>query len=90
MEDPRVQAMFKRSRHNNMTIFIKSQVYYELCKRTIRCNGNKCHNFKFNNFRDVQNLHQDKDSMDMTLNEFKYITTTCWNEKCQPLTINMT
>ena len=36
MEDPRVQAMFKRSRHNNISNF--SQDYYELGKRTIRCN----------------------------------------------------
>ena len=26
----------------------------------------------------------------MTLNEFKYSTSTCWNEKYQPLTIDMT
>ena len=28
--------------------------------------------------------------MDMTLNEHKYLTSTCWNEKNQPLTIDMT
>ena len=27
--------------------------------------------------------------MDMTLNEFKLLTNICWNEKCQPLTIDM-
>ena len=32
MNDPRVQAMFKRSRHNNLSIFIISQDYYELPK----------------------------------------------------------
>ena len=26
----------------------------------------------------------------MTLNEFKYLTSTCWNEKYQTLTIDMT
>ena len=30
MNDPRVQAMFKRSRRNNLSIFITSQGYYEL------------------------------------------------------------
>ena len=40
MNDTRVQAMFKRSRHNNLSIFIISQDYYELHKRTIRANGN--------------------------------------------------
>ena len=39
MEDPRVQAMFKRSRHNNLSIYIFSQDYFELPKRTIRTNG---------------------------------------------------
>ena len=90
MDDPRVQAMFKRSRHNNLSIFIISQDYYELGKKTIRCNGNIFHMFKPNNFRDVLNLYQDKASMDMTLYEFKYLTSTCWNEKYQPLTIDMT
>ena len=28
--------------------------------------------------------------MDMTLNEFKLLTSTCWIEKYQPLTIDMT
>ena len=90
MDDPRDQAMFKRSRHKLLSIFILSQDYYELSKKTIHCNGNIYHIFKPNNFRDVQNLYQDKASMDMTLNEFKYFTSTCWNEKYQPLTIDMT
>ena len=33
MDDPRVRAMFKRSRHNNLSIFIISQDYYELSKK---------------------------------------------------------
>ena len=90
MDDPRVQAMFKRSRHNNLSIFIISQDYYELSKKTIRCNGNIFHIFKPNNFRDVINLYHDKSSMDMTLNEFKLLTSTCWNERYQPLTIDVT
>ena len=82
--------MFKRGRHNNLSIFLISQDYYELPKRTIRANGNIYHIFKPNNFRDVRNLYQDKASMDMTLNEFKLLTSTCWNEKYQSLTIDMT
>ena len=38
MNDPRVQAMSKSSRHKNLSIFIISQVYYELPKKTIRAN----------------------------------------------------
>ena len=72
MNDPRVQEMFERSRHNNLSIFIFSQDYYELPKKTIRTNGNIYHIFKPNGFLDVRNNYQDKASMDMTLNEFKY------------------
>ena len=46
--------------------------------------------FKPHNFLDVRNIYQDKASMDLTLNEFKYLTSVCWNEKYQPLTIDMT
>ena len=90
MDDPRVQAMFKRSRYKLLSIVILRQDYYELSKKTIRCNGNLYHIFKPNNFRDVINLYQDKSSMDKTLKEFKVLTSTCWNEKYQPLTIDMT
>ena len=81
MNDPRVQAMFKRSRHNNLSIFIISQEYYELPKKTIGANGNIYHIYKPNNFRDVLKIYQDKSSMDKTLNEFKLLISTCWNEK---------
>ena len=82
--------MFKRGRHNNLSIFIISQDYCELAKRTISCNGNIFHLFKPNIYLDVRNFNQDKASMDMTLDEFKYLTSTCWDEKYQSLTIDMT
>ena len=88
--NPRVQAMFKRSRHNTLYTFIIIQDYYKLPKRTIPANGNICHISKPNNFGDIQNLYQDKSSMDKTLNEFRLLTSTCRNEKYQPLTIDMT
>ena len=90
MDNPRVQAMFKRSRDNSLSIFIISQDYYELSTKTIRCIGSIFHIFKPNNFFDVRNLYQDKASMDMTLNEFKLLTKICWSEIFQPLTIDMT
>ena len=82
--------MFKRSRPNNLSIFIISQDYYELLKKTIRTNGNIYHIFKPNNFLDVRKIYQDETSMDMTLDEDIYLTSTCWNEKYQPLTIDKT
>ena len=90
MIDPRVQAVFKRSRHNTSSTFINSQYYNKLPKRTIRTNENIYHTFKTNNFRDVQNVYQDRTTMDMTFIELKYLTSTCWDEKYQPPTIDMT
>ena len=90
INNDKIQAMFKRGCHNNLSIFIISRDYYELPKRTIRCNGNIFHLFKPNNYLDVRNTYQDKASMDMTLDEFKYLANTCWNDEYQPLTIDMT
>ena len=90
MKDPRIRARFKRSRHNNLSIFVISQEYYELPKRTIPANRNIYHIFKPNNFTDVQNPYKDKTSMNITLRDFKNLTSTCWYEKYQPLTIDMT
>ena len=50
MNDAIVQARFKRSRHNNLSIFISSQDYYELSIKTIRANGKIYLIFKPNNF----------------------------------------
>ena len=90
MNDLRVKAMFKRSRHNILAIFTLSQDSYELPKRIVRANGNIYHIFKPNSFLDGRNIYQDKASMDMTLDEFKNVTSTCWNKNYQPITIDMT
>ena len=90
MTDPRVQAMFKGFRHNNLSFFIINQDYYEKPRRMIRSNGNIYQIFKPNNFRDGQNLYQDKASMDMTFNKFNYLYFACWNKKYQPSAIDMT
>ena len=39
---------------------------------------------------DILNIYQDKNSMNMTINEFKLLTSTFWKENYQPLTIDMT
>ena len=90
MNDPRVTAMFKRPRHKTSSIFKSSQDYYELRKRSTQANGGIYRIFKPNIFRDIKNLYQHKTSMDMTLNEFKHSTSSCWDEKYQPFTIDMT
>ena len=60
INDPRVQALFKRSRHNNISLMNLSQNYYELPKKIDRANGITYFILKPNNFRDVQNLYQDE------------------------------
>ena len=90
INNDKIQAMFKRGRHNNLSIFIISQDYYELPKKTIRANGKMFHLFKTNNYLDVRKIYQDKASIDMTLDEFKSLISICWKEKYQPLTIDMT
>ena len=52
--------------------------------------GNIYHIFEPTIFLDVRNIYQDKSSMDITLNEFKFLTSLCWNEKYQPFFIDMT
>ena len=81
---------FSKDQDSIIYVFILSQDYYELPKRTIRANGEIYHIIELNIFRDVLNIYQDKSSMDMTLTEFKLLTSTCWKEKHQPLTIDMT
>ena len=71
MNDPRLQAMFKRSRQY-FFFFIISQDYYELPKRAISANGTIYHIFKPNIFRDVQKIYQGKASMDMTLTKSNF------------------
>ena len=91
--DPRIQAKFERSRHDNICIFIFSRVYYERPKKTVRANGNIHHLqtiTESNNNRHVQNLYRDKATADMTLNKFKFPSSSCWNGNYQPLTIDMT
>ena len=81
MNDPRVQSLFKRSFHNSLSVFIISQEHYDLPKLILRANGNIYHIFEPNSFRDIQNLYQDKASIDMTLSEFKCLNSACWDEK---------
>ena len=89
MSDPGVQAMFQQPWHKNLSTFKVSQDSNELPKWSIRADGNIYHIFNLNNFRDVLTLCQDKSSNDVTVNEFKLLTSTCWNEKPRPFTFDM-
>ena len=60
MNESKLKAMFKRSKHNKLSVFIISQDHYQIPKRTIPDNSAIFHIFKLTNYRDVQNLYQDK------------------------------
>ena len=75
--------MFTRSRRSNINIYIISPDHYEIPRSTFSANGKIYHIFKPNNFRDVQNRNQEKTALGITSNEFKLLTTTCWNERYQ-------
>ena len=60
--------MFKRSKHNSLSIFIISQDHYQVPKRTIPDNSKIFHILKLNNYRDVQNLYQHKTFNDYNTN----------------------
>ena len=90
MDNPRIEAMFERSRHNNFSSFKFSPDYYELPKGTIRANCKIYQIFKPNSFRDVQKLSQHKTSLNMTFNDLKTLASICRNKRYQLLTIDMT
>ena len=81
MNKHRVQAMFKRSKHSQISIFTTTHVFYELPQKTIWANSNIYHIFKSNSFRDVQNLYQDKANMDSTLMELELSFNFYWLEQ---------
>ena len=58
--------MFIHCRPSDKPIFLTGQDYYDLPKNGIRANRNIYHVFTTNNLREVQNLYQNKASMDMT------------------------
>ena len=66
--------MLRQPRHSNKFSFAISQDNYELPNKTVWANGNIYLLFKPINFRDVQNLYQDKASMNITLSEFQLPT----------------
>ena len=39
LNTPRVQALSKRSRHSNISVFMSNQIYYEVPVETIRAHG---------------------------------------------------
>ena len=90
LQDPRVQMLFKRGRHNNLSIFVISHGFYELPKDTIRENSTIIHHFITNNFANVECIHRQLSSTDMVIKEFKQFCHDVWNDDYNFITIDLT
>ena len=90
LQDPRVQMLFKRGRHNNLSIFVISHGFYELPKDTIRENSTIIHHFITNNFANVECIHRQLASTDMVIKEFKQFCHEVWNDDYNFITIDLT
>ena len=72
LNDEKVQMLFKRGRHNNLSIFVVTHGFYELPKDTIREISSIIHHFITNNFANVECLHRQLISTDLLIKKFKY------------------
>ena len=89
LNDERVQMLFKRGRHNNLSIFVVTHGFYELPKDTIRENSSIIHHFITNNFANVESLHRQLSSTDMLIKEFKYFCNKVWEKDFNFITLDL-
>ena len=90
MNAPRVQPVYKRFRHCAMFMFLINHEYYELPKRTIKVDGKIYHKLKPDKLRHIQSSIKTKQVWMRHLMNLYYLIYTCWNEKYQFLTIDIT
>ena len=88
--DPLVQMLFKRGRHNNLSIFVITHSFYELPKDTIRENSTIIHQCITNNFANVGCIHGHLASTDMVIKEFKQIRHEVWHDDYNFISIDLT
>ena len=90
LNDKRLQMLFKRGRHNNISVVVISHGFYELPKDTIRENSDIIHHFITNNFCNVESIHRQLSSTDMKIKEFKKFCHDVWLKDYNFITIDLT
>ena len=90
LNDKKVQILFKRGRHNNISVFVISHGFYELPKDTIRENSSIIHHFITNNFCNVECIHRQLCSTDLIIQEFKKFCNNVWLKDYNFITIDLT
>ena len=78
LNDKKVQMLFKRGRHNNISVYDISHGFYELPKDTIRENSNIIHLFITNNYCNVESIHRQLCSTDLKIHQFKKFCHDVW------------
>ena len=84
LNDEKVQMLFKRGRHNNLSIFVITHGFYELPKDTIRENSSLTHHFITNNC-----LHRQLSSTDILIKDFKNFCNKVWEEVFNFITLDL-
>ena len=90
LNDKRVQMLFKRGRHNNLSVFVTSHGYYELPKDTIRKLSSIIHHFIANNYSNIEQIHRQLCSTEMKIGEFKKFCHDIWLKDYNFITIDLT
>ena len=81
--------LFKRGRHNNISVFVISHGFYELPKDTIRENSNIFIISLQNNYCNVESIHRQLCSTDMKIGEFKKFCHDCMEERTIILSLSI-
>ena len=90
LNDNRVQMLFKRGRHNKISVFVISHAFYELQKDAIRENSNIIHHFITSNYCNVECIHRQLSSTETKIQEFKKFCHEVWLKVYNVITIDLT
>ena len=90
LNDKKVQMLFKRGRHNNISVFVISHGFYQWPKDTITENSNIIHLFITNNYCNVESIHRQLCSTDLKIHEFKKFCHDFWLQDYNFITIDLT
>ena len=82
-----IDPFFSRRRHKSCDVYCLCQSYFDAPKKTVRNNSNIIILFQ-QTLKDVEHIHRDIASFDMSYEEFKSLCRETWNEKFNYLLIN--
>ena len=84
-----IGEFFTRRRHEDLTVFHISQIYFALTRHNIKNNSDGILLFK-QRIRDVKSMYYDIGAHDMIYDEFKEMCHKGWDERFNYLCIDMT